>query len=202
MIIDQQNGNYLKAENPYAKYKESINNDILKLYFQFNHLKNVYRQGWLKHILGLEYENKVESVADHSWSVTMLAMSVIEKYKLNLDSSRCMKLALVHDFGEIYAGDLMPNEKTKEEKQRLERKAIDRLLDDVQFENDFKELWLEYENVASPEADFIKQIDKLECMLQAVCYGLSTSDVYGDDKIKMPCLREVLQDAKKINKKD
>lgn len=201
MLVDNNNGNYIKDKNPYLKFKDSVNNDILKLYFQFNHLKNVYRQGWLKHILGLESENKVESVADHSWSVTMLAMSVIEKYKLDLDLSKCMKLALVHELGEIYAGDLMPNEKTVEEKHLLEENAVDKLLSEINFDNDFKELWLEYENVASPEADFIKQIDKLECMLQAVCYGLSASDVYGDERIKMPCLREVLEDAKKINKK-
>lgn len=198
MLVDEKNGNYIKNENPYLRFKDDLNNDILKLYFQFNHLKNVYRQGWLKHILGIEYENKIESVADHSWAVTMLAMSVIEKYKLDLDLSKCMKLALVHELGEIYAGDLMPNEKSKEEKHRLEKEAVDKLFQDIGFENDFKKLWLEYENVESPEADFTKQVDKLECMLQAVSYGLKTSDVYGDDKIKIECLREVLKDAKKI----
>lgn len=198
MLVDENNGNYIKDKNVYCRFKNNIDNDVLKLYFQFNHLKNVYRQGWLKHILGIEYENKVESVADHSWSVTMLAMSVIEKYKLDLDLSKCMKLAVVHELGEIYAGDLMPNEKSKEEKHRLEKKAVERLFEDVSFENDFKELWLEYENVESPEADFIKQVDKLECMLQAVSYGLKTSSVYGDDKIKMECLKEVLKEAQKI----
>lgn len=28
----------------------------------------------------MQYENKIESVADHSWAVTMLAMAIIEKY--------------------------------------------------------------------------------------------------------------------------
>ena len=104
MLKDSNNNNYVKNQNPYNKYKTSINNDILKLYYQFTHLKNIYRQGWLTSLLGMQYENKIESVADHSWAVTILAMSIIEKYQLELDISKCMKLALIHEVGEIYAG--------------------------------------------------------------------------------------------------
>ncbi len=39
----------------------------------------------------------------------MLAMSIIEKYELDLDIEKCMKLAMIHEFGEIYAGDFIPN---------------------------------------------------------------------------------------------
>ena len=90
MLKDEKNSNFVKNQNPYNKYKTIINNDILKLYYQFTHLKNIYRQGWLTSLLGMKYENKVESVADHSWSVTMLAMSIIEKYDLDFDIEKCM----------------------------------------------------------------------------------------------------------------
>lgn len=36
----------------------------------------------------------------------MLAISVIEKYKLGYDITKCMKLSIIHELGEIYAGDL------------------------------------------------------------------------------------------------
>ena len=160
MLKDEKNSNFVKNQNPYNKYKTIINNDILKLYYQFTHLKNIYRQGWLTSLLGMKYENKVESVADHSWSVTMLAMSIIEKYDLDFDIEKCMKLAMIHELGEIYAGDFIPNQVTKEEKHKLEERAVDELLNSIEFDNDFKELWLEYENKKSPEADFIKQVDK------------------------------------------
>ena len=200
MQKDEKNNNFVKNQNPYEKYKSNINNDILKLYYQFTHLKNIYRQGWLTSLLGIKYENIVESVADHSWSVTILAVSIIEKYKLDLDVEKCMKLALIHELGEIYAGDFIPNQVKKEEKHRLEERAVDELLNSIEFDNDFKDLWLEYENKDSPEATFIKQVDKLECILQAGSYGLNSKYIEGAESITLPCLKEILDDVYKITK--
>lgn len=197
MLKDERNNNYVKNQNPYIKYKENIHNDVLKLYYQFNHLKNIYRQGWLVSLLGMDYENKIESVADHTWSVTMLALSVIEKYKLDLNIEKCMKLSIIHEIGEIYSGDIIPNVISKKEKHKVEEDAVDELLSPLEFDNDFKELWLEYDNVESKEADFIKQVDKLEAALQALSYGLSPGVLKCDDKIKMPCLVEILKEAYK-----
>ena len=198
MMKDEKNHNFVKNQNPYNKYKGIVQNDVLKLYYQFTHLKNIYRQGWFTSLLGMQYENKIESVADHSWAVTMLAMTIIEKYNLNLDIEKCMKLAIIHELGEIYAGDFTPNQINKEEKHRLEEKAVDELLDSLEFDNDLKKLWTEYEEKESPEADFIKQVDKLECILQAGSYGLNAKYIKGAESISMPCLKEVLEDAYKI----
>lgn len=198
MLVDKTNKNYIKNENPYRRYKEKTNNDILKLYYQYNHLKNIYRQGWLTNLIGKEHPERIESIADHSWSVTMLALSIIEKYKLDYNIEKCMKLALIHELGEIYAGDYTPNSITKEEKHKLEEQAVEKLLEDVKFENDFKQLWLEYENEASTEAEFIKQVDKLECIMQASCYGLNTKFMLGESKISIPCLKEIIQELKII----
>ena len=154
MLKDERNKNYVKNENPYNKYKNNIHNDVLSLYYQFNHLKNIYRQGWLISLLGMDYENRIESVADHTWSVTMLALSIIEKYNLDLNIEKCMKLAIIHELGEVYSGDIIPNVISKEEKHQIEEAAVDELLSPIGFDNDFKELWLEYDNAESLEADF------------------------------------------------
>ena len=163
ILEDKNNSNYIKNVSAFEKYKdENIKNDLVKFYYQFNHLKNIYRQGWIKSLLGEKYINKIESVADHSWSVSMLAISVIEKYKLNYDITKCMKLSIIHELGEIYAGDFTPNDNvTKEEKHELEKRAIERLLSSISFENDFLELWEEFEKQETIEAQFIKQVDKL-----------------------------------------
>ncbi len=195
MEKDVRNNNYVKSQNPYNNYKGIINNDVLKLYYQFIHLKNLYRQGWLTHIIGLDAENKVESVADHSWSVTMLCTSIIQKYKLDLDLEKCMKLALVHELGEIYAGDFIPNQVSKEEKHRLEEEAVDTLINEASFENDFKALWIEYENQLSKEAEFVKQVDKLDPILQSIAYGVKPKDFFKDEAITIPCLRELLDEV-------
>ena len=200
MLKDQNNNNYIKNENPYIKYKNIVNNDAIKLFLQLSHLKNLYRQGWITKLLGMEYKDKVETVAEHSWSVAMLSMSIIEKYNLSYNMEKCIKLALIHELGEIYAGDYTTNSISKDKKHILEKEAVEKLLEDIEFKNDFIELWNEYENGISEEAKYIKQIDKLECIMQAVCYGLDAKYIKGDEKINIPCLLEILEEIKKISK--
>lgn len=200
-LIDNNNSNYIKKISAFEQYKnKNINNDLIKFYYQFNHLKNIYRQGWIKNLLGKEYISQIESIADHSWSVAMLAISVIEKYKLKYDITKCMKLSIIHELGEIYAGDFTPSDNiTKEKKHELEEKAIKKALDTIKFENDFLELWEEYEKQETKEAQFIRQIDKLECIMQASCYGLDISYIEtSQDNITLPCLKEILIELENI----
>ena len=126
-------------------------------------------------------------------------MSIIQKYHLDLNLEKCMKIALVHELGEIYAGDFIPNQVSKEEKHILEEKAVDSLLNEASFDNDFKELWLEYENQLSEEAVFVKQVDKLEPMLQAPAFGVKTKDYFNDECITIPCLKELLEESYELD---
>lgn len=201
ILKDKENFNYIKKASAFEKYSnKNINNDLIKLYFQFNHLKDIYRQGWIKNLLGKEYIDEIESIADHSWSVAMLAISVIEKYNLEYDITKCMKLSIIHELGEIYAGDFTPSDNiTKDKKHELEEKAIQRVFDTINFDNDFIELWQEYENQETKESQFIRQLDKLECIMQASCYGLDISYVVSsEDNITLPCLKEILMELEKL----
>lgn len=205
ILKDKINSNYIKQESFYNKYKNiEINNDLIKFYFQFNHLKNIYRQGWLKGLLENPDASKIESVADHSWSVALLAISVIEKYKLDYDITKCMKLAIIHELGEIYAGDYTPRDNIdSDEKHKLERDAIEKILATISFENDFLELWEEFENQETKESIFIKQIDKLECIMQASCYNLDTSYMKRNiASITLPFLKEIIEELNQITKEN
>ena len=65
------------------------------------------------------------------------------------------------------------------------------------LEKEIKEL-TEYNNKCQKTVeDFIKQVDKLEAALQALSYGLSPGVLKCDDKIKTPCLVEILKEAYK-----
>lgn len=203
VLKDNNNNNYIKRASAYENYKEkNINNDLISFYYQFNHLKNIYRQGWITNLLGIEYINQTESIADHSWSVSMLAISIINKYKLNYNITKCMKLSIIHELGEIYAGDFTPNDKiTKEIKHELEKEAFEKLLTSIKFENDFFELWQEYENQETEESKFIKEVDKLECIMQASCYGLDISYMKRSiQSITLPYLKEILEELKILTK--
>lgn len=199
ILKDENNSNYIKKYSAYELYRnKGINNDLINFYYQFNHLKDIYRQGWIKNLLGREHIKEIESIADHSWAVAMLAISIIEKYKLNYDITKCMKLSIIHELGEIYAGDFTPSDHiSKERKHKLEKNALERLLNSINFENDFLELWEEYEEQKTEESQFIRQIDKLECIMQASCYGLDISYMNTSrDNITLPYLREILEELK------
>lgn len=174
-ILKDKNNNYIKDTNPYEKY-EKIDDSIISFYMQYNHLKNIYRQGWLKVRIGLEHKDKCESVADHSFSMALLALAIIEKYKLHYDILKCIKMCIVHELGEVYVGDYTPFDKvTKEDKHNQEREAIKKILNSLDFDNDFLELWEEFEEAKTMEAKFVKNLDQLEFILQASAYGLDAS---------------------------
>lgn len=171
ILKDEKNQNYIKDTNPYEKF-DRIDSDILSFYMKYNQLKNIYRQGWLKVRIGLEHKDKCESIADHSFSVALLALTIIEKNKLKFDTFKCIKMGIIHELGEVYAGDFTPYDNiTKEEKHIKEKKAILKVLDTLDENNDFLELWEEFEEAETAEAKFIKNIDQLEFLLQACAYG-------------------------------
>lgn len=171
ILQDKNNKNYIKDTNPYEKFQK-IENDILSFYMKYNQLKNIYRQGWLKVRIGLEHKEKCESIADHSFSVSLLALTIIEKNKLKLDVLKCLKMGIIHELGEVYAGDYTPYDNiTKEEKHIKEREAILKVLQTLDEDNDYLEIWEEFEKLETEEARFIKSIDQLEFLLQACAYG-------------------------------
>ena len=175
VLTDKNNGNYIKDTNPFEKYQK-IDNDVVSFYMQYNHLKNIYRQGWLKVRIGLEHREKCESVADHSFSMALLAITMIEKYKLPYDTLKCIKMCIIHELGEIYAGDYTPYDNiTKEEKHLKEKEAIQKVLKQLDFDNDFLQLWKEFEKRETEEAKFVKNLDELEFLLQSAAYELDTS---------------------------
>ena len=118
-------------------------------------LKQLSRTGWVRS--GVE---NPESVAAHSWGMAVLALRLAPK-ELNLE--RVLSLCLVHDLPEVRIGDLTPHDDTSN-KAELERKAM----------SDMAPQWLslfeEYEAGETAEAQFVKQIDKLDMGLQAIMY--------------------------------
>ena len=201
ILVDESNNNYIKDTNPYEKFN-NINNDILSFYMKYNQLKNIYRQGWLKVRIGIEHKDKCESIADHSFSVALLALTIIEKNKLDLAAFKCIKMGIIHELGEIYAGDFTPYDNiTKEEKHLKEKEAILRVLETLDTDNDFMELWEEFEKAESAESKFIKNIDQLEFLLQACAYGYDAKYFERSlDKITNPYCKEVALSAVEATK--
>jgi len=141
---------------------------ILQVYFEITALKNIWRQGWLQSGLA---SSDCESVADHSFASTILAWLIAEEYLPELDSNKVIKLALLHEIGEIYGGDITPQDKIgQHEKFLLEFASMQKVLSKLPKAEYWIGLWEEFEKGKTAEAHFVKQIDKLEMALQAYFY--------------------------------
>jgi putative hydrolase of HD superfamily len=168
----------LKADLPYGLLRGKNAHAIIEAYFEFNHLKQLYRQGWLKRGISKEH---CESVADHTFGVAVLGYLLADSYLPQIDAGRVLRLALLHDFGEIYAGDIIPSSGVPaEDKHRLEAEAVKQVLGKLPKGAEYLALWQEYEDQASPEAIFVRQIDRLEMALQASVYEHQGSTEMGE----------------------
>ncbi|HEX7975038.1 MAG TPA: HD domain-containing protein [Anaerolineales bacterium] len=159
-----------KAKNPVDLLQDQSAPALLEAYFEFNHLKQLYRQGWLQR--GLP-KDRCESVAEHTFGVAVLAFFLAEAHFPELDAGRVLRLALLHDFGEIFAGDIIPGDAVPAaEKHRLERQAVVRVFGKLAHGERYLALWEEYEQEGTAEARFVHQVDRLEMALQASVYAM------------------------------
>jgi len=158
----------LKADNPLSLLDKDDLDPILRAYFELNHLKNLYRQGWLRR--GVPRE-RCESVAEHSLGVALLACWLAESVYPQLDRDRLVLMALVHDFGEVYAGDIIPQDDlAPAEKYQMELDSVQQVFSRLPGGERYISLWLEFESGDSPEARLLRQVDRLEMGLQAAVY--------------------------------
>lgn len=139
---------------------------LLEFFKLANNLKWTERSGWVAKVNVKE----PESVADHCYLMALMCM-VIAELK-GLDSSKAVKMALLHDIAESLTGDYMPDDVTLKEKIEEETKAIKSILNKLpaKLRTNYAKLWQEYKMKSSKEAVLVHQIDKLEMALQANDY--------------------------------
>jgi len=129
-------------------------------------LKNIPRQGWIDK-LGLETS---ESVSDHTFSMTVMSLIFSEIQKL--DTLKVLKMSLIHDLTESLTGDLTPNQISKQEKIKLEKITMNKILQDLpkELQAQLLVIWDEYLEQKTPESIMVHELDKLEMALQAKIY--------------------------------
>lgn len=169
-------------------------------YYQAAELKRLYRQGWLKR--GVP-EAACESVADHSFGTALLALFLAGRPPYEgLDRDKALRIALVHELGEVYAGDITPVDGVSvEEKASLERDSMRRVLAGLRGGQEYLALWEEFEAGSSPEARFVRELDRLEMGLQAAAYRAEGHERMGEffqsarRSVSTPGLRAMLEAA-------
>jgi putative hydrolase of HD superfamily len=120
-------------------------------------VKNIIRKSKL--YKSARYEND----AEHSWHFAVMAAVLAEYSNVRVDILKVIKMGLIHDIPEIYAGDVMIYKKSKKDEVR-EKKAAIRRFSKVPPDQarEFYSLWLEFEARLTPEAKFASAIDRLE----------------------------------------
>ncbi|XP_062163466.1 uncharacterized protein LOC133870372 [Alnus glutinosa] len=130
-------------------------------------LKTTKRKGWINH--GIKGP---ESIADHMYRMALMGLIAGDLPGVNRE--RCIKIAIVHDMAEAIVGDITPSDGVpKEEKSRREQAALNemcKVLGGGMRAEEIQELWQEYENNSSLEANLVKDFDKVEMILQALEY--------------------------------
>ena len=109
-------------------------------------------------------DGRFENSAEHSWQGAVAAMVFQDYYPEKLNMEKVMFLLLIHDLGEIYAGDtwVFDDEKKLHSHDR-ELESIEKTMSILPEEKylQMKNSWLEFEKGQSAEARYARVIDAL-----------------------------------------
>jgi putative hydrolase of HD superfamily len=138
-------------------------NRQLKFLAEADKMKNILRQTYITD------KSRQENSAEHSWHFALTALILYEYCGIEgVDINRVIKMALVHDLVEIYAGDTPAYDTDGNvDKDEREKEAADKLFsflpDDQAAE--YRSLWEEFDRMETPDAFMV---------LLLTAYNLST----------------------------
>lgn len=134
----------------------------LEFMLELDKMKNLYRQTYVLN------ENRKENDAEHSWHIAVMAFLLQEYADSETDIFKVIKMLLIHDVVEIYAGDTYCYDEkansTKAEREESSAQKVFGLLPDDQ-KKEFYGLWREFEDANTNEAKFAGVLDKLQPIL-------------------------------------
>jgi len=129
---------------------------------ELDKMKSVFRQTLL--IDHTRHEND----AEHSWHFAMCALLLREYAAPEVNVDRAIRMALVHDLIEIYAGDTFAyDDSGNMSKEAREKAAADKLfskLDDDQG-LELRALWEEFDAMETPDSLYAAALDRLQPLI-------------------------------------
>ncbi|MDN3550836.1 HD domain-containing protein [Mucilaginibacter aquaedulcis] len=140
-------------------------NKILQFLHVAENLKRLTRHSWLS-------DGRQESVAEHTWRVSIMFLLVEPHLGIKVDSTRIMKMIIIHDIIEALVGDVPAFDTFNEDVKKLKIENETRAIEDIreQLDNtvgdEFFDLWHEFEAKVTNEAKVANALDKLEAQVQ------------------------------------
>lgn len=133
---------------------------------EIDQMKNILRQTLLAD--GSRREND----AEHSWHLAMAAMVFAEYADVAVDINRVLKMILVHDLVEVYAGDTFAYDpaagKDKEEREEAAAQKLFGMLNKEQGQL-YYGYWKEFEAMRTSSSQFANAMDRFQPFLNNVC---------------------------------
>lgn len=128
---------------------------------ELERLKNTTRTAWTS-------TGRKESTAEHSFRLALFIF-VLKDYFPEVDPLKALTMALIHDLGEAFDGDVSATlDPDPEEKAMKEKKGLERLIASLpnKTQGQIVDLFMEYNDGLTSEAKLVKALDKLETIIQ------------------------------------
>ncbi len=178
----------------FKKPEQQELDNIVEFLVEIGVLKSEPRKGWV--LIGKE--NPV-TIAEHTYRTAVMAWVMAQQSESDLNLEKIIKTALIHDTCEVKTQDKTPydgclpeekeewadlfdkwprssqTEKKEEslEKDEREIESLKRLTADLppSLKEEIRRLQMDYIKKISEETRFVKQVNRLEALLQALEYG-------------------------------
>ena len=165
--------------------------NITDFFLHLDKLKTVMRKNYIG-----SGERK-ENSAEHSWHLAMACWALAEALNEDFDMEKLLKLALVHDIGEIGAGDTFLYSAQRDMAAARERESIaETAAHPGNPISDMLTLWDEQETGNSREVRLIKVVDRLLPFLLNVANkggAWPENNIHKDQVLKMQQFIEMEQ---------
>lgn len=130
--------------------------NLNEFFLELDQLKNVERKTYISS------GERLENSAEHSWHLAMACWNFADYFELEVSVEKLIKLALIHDLGEIDAGDTFLYDSNRAAAHAAERQCVSRLTSlPGNAIGELNPLWEEQEAGASAEARVVKVVDRL-----------------------------------------
>lgn len=141
---------------------------------------------------------RFENSAEHSWQGALMALVFREYIPEEVNMEKVMSMLLIHDLGEIYAGDtFIFDDVGKSDSYDRELESLKISLDKLPLDqqDSFLELWQEFETGISIEAKYARVLDALVPLLNHLEVAQPHDNPHGLTKTQVIAKKSFIQET-------